>query len=87
MMRSQQARGVVFDKGSIAVRAKNLVAVMGPVFNRIFDRTDTLVLAMTSRAYGSNAEKGSCGSSTFKRRDALAFSLATVFAYTLFVKY
>jgi energy-coupling factor transport system permease protein len=87
VMRSQQARGVVFNKGSIAVRAKNLVAVMGPVFCRIFDRSDTLVLAMTSRAYGSKVEKGSCGSSNFKRRDALAFSLATVFAYTLFVKY
>jgi len=87
VMKSQQARGVVFGEGSIAIRAKNLVAVIGPVFCRIFDRTDTLVLAMTSRAYGSNVERGACDKKSFKGIDGLAFSLVAVFAYALFVKY
>ena len=87
VMRSQQARGIVFSEGSLAIRAKKLVSVIGPVFSRIFDRSDTLVLAMTSRAYGSNVEKGSSVRKTFKGRDAFAFSLAIIFVCTLFVKY
>ncbi|MBE9535773.1 MAG: energy-coupling factor transporter transmembrane protein EcfT [Proteobacteria bacterium] len=87
VMKSQQARGVVFSEGSLVIRAKNLVAVIGPVFCRIFDRTETLVLAMTSRAYGSDVERGAYEKKSFKGRDALAFSLVIVFAYTLFVKY
>lgn len=87
VMKSQQARGVMFSEGSVVKRAKNLVAVLGPVFSRIFDRTDTLVLAMTSRAYGSVAERSAYHKKNFEGRDALAFSLVIVFAYTLFVKY
>ena len=58
VMKSQQARGIVFNKGSIVTRAKKLVAILGPVFCRLFDRSDTLVMAMTFRGYGSNVERG-----------------------------
>jgi len=87
VMKSQEARGVVFSEGSIVMRAKNLVAMMGPVFCRIFDRTDTLVLAMTSRAYGGNAERGAYEKKGFKAGDCLAFSLVIIFAGALFAKY
>lgn len=54
---AQRARGLELDKGSVARRARNYLAVLVPTTVSALRTADTLSLALQSRAYGARTDR------------------------------
>jgi energy-coupling factor transport system permease protein len=87
VLKAQQSRGIEFGSGNIVNRARHIVSVIGPVFNGLLVRTDTLVLAMTSRGFDSQSERGALRELKLKGDDILIFFATALFSLALFLKY
>lgn len=51
IVKAQTSRGADFTSGSVTARAKNLVALLVPLFMNAFRRADELAVAMEARCY------------------------------------
>ncbi len=54
---AQKSRGVEFEKGDVAARARNLVAVLAPALTGTLRRADLLADAMTARGFRPGAPR------------------------------
>jgi len=54
---AQRARGLELDRGGVAKRARNYLAVLVPTTITALKTADTLALALQSRAYGARADR------------------------------
>jgi energy-coupling factor transport system permease protein len=54
---AQRARGLDFSKGGLMKRARNYVAVLFPTIVSALRTSETLSLALQSRAYGARADR------------------------------
>ncbi len=84
---AQRARGVKFASGNVVQRAGRVVALMGPLFAHILIRTDHLALAMETRGFGLNRERGEYRKLAFRKRDFCTLGMAGLFSLFIFLMY
>lgn len=80
---AQRARGLDFDRGSIAERLRRYVPVIVPVFMGALRRADAMSMALEARGFGREASRATFVRSRFRPADRLAALLivAIVAAY------
>lgn len=83
ILKTQISRGADFDSGGLLKRAKAYIPVLIPLFVLLFQRADTLALAMESRCYHGGQGRVRMYPLCWQRRDSIAvvifiFILATL---------
>ncbi len=73
IIKSQKARGINFENGSITIRCKNLIATIIPLIISIFKRADNLSIAMESRCYQTGYSRTSLRPLTYNKKDFIAY--------------
>lgn len=79
-MKAQMARGADFQSGGIVQRAKSLIPILVPLFVNAFRRADELAVAMEARGYRGGEGRTKFKELHFGRADAVALTVAVVFA-------
>lgn len=77
--KAQMARGADFESGHLLQRAKNLVALLVPLFISAFRRADELALAMESRGFQGGGGRTRLRELKTGWKDWLALVLAMLF--------
>ena len=73
---AEQARGVVFDHGSIAHRVRVWISVFIPVMVGLFRRADRLALAMDARGFGlESARSAHAAPRPLRQRDRIVLGV------------
>jgi energy-coupling factor transport system permease protein len=80
LIKAQTARGVRFDKGRLAQRARKMGAILVPLFVNAFNRAEVLTTAMNARCYRGGRGRTKRRVLRFQRADAMALALALLFA-------
>lgn len=71
-----RARGIDPGEGSLRERLRNLPALVVPLFRQVFQRAETLALAMELRGYRPGVRRSSWREHGFHRAEAVALGLA-----------
>jgi len=88
VMDAQRARGMDFAKGNILTRSKNYVAVLAPAVVTALRMTDTISLALQSRAYGARADRTYLRDLRMRWSDYVAASVVMIiFAVPVFARF
>lgn len=77
---AHKVKGVDFNSGSSVMKVKNVANILGPLLMNIFRRSDDLTIAMMSRGYGGDCERGTLRELSFKWIDIAAFCGIIVFS-------
>lgn len=72
VINAQKSRGINFDTGGLFSRAKNLVAILIPLFHLSFVRADELARAMICRGYTTGSDRTSFRDIRFVGSDLIA---------------
>ena len=83
IMKAQSARGAVFDRGNIFVRAKNLVSLLIPLLAGAFHRAIELANAMEARCYHGGEGRTRLKMLKMHACDAWAFVILALFIAAL----
>ena len=87
IMDAQKGRGVDFSAMPAMKKARNIVAVIGPLITNLFSRSDALVLAMASRGFGQGKKRGMLRQLTMKKMDFATIVVVLVFSSIMMFKY
>ena len=79
IMSAQKARGAEIDTGSLMTRAKNLVAILIPLFVSSFRRADELATAMECRCYNGGEGRTRLRQLKSTTKDYVALAIAIAF--------
>lgn len=79
IMSAQKARGAEIDTGSLVVRAKNMVAILVPLFISAFRRADELATAMECRCYSGGNGRTRLRQLKSAGRDYIAIAVTLIF--------
>lgn len=79
IMSAQKARGAEIDSGSFMTRAKNMIAILVPLFISSFRRADELATAMECRCYRGGEGRTRLRQLKSAPRDYIALAVAIVF--------
>lgn len=79
IMSAQKARGAEIDTGSLVVRAKNMVAILVPLFISAFRRADELATAMECRCYSGGNGRTRLRQLKSAGRDYIAIVVTLIF--------
>lgn len=79
IMSAQKARGAEIDTGSFITRAKNMVAILVPLFISSFRRADELATAMECRCYNGGEGRTRLRQLHASGRDYIALAVTLVF--------
>ena len=85
IMSAQKARGAEIDTGSFAVRAKNLVSILVPLFISAFRRADELATAMECRCYHGGEGRTRLRQLRSAPRDYIALAVTVLFLAAVIV--
>lgn len=77
--KAQMARGADFESGNLYQRARNLIALLVPLFISAFRRADELALAMESRGFQGGEKRTRMRELKAGWRDWLTLALAILF--------
>jgi energy-coupling factor transport system permease protein len=80
LVKAQAARGASIDHGGVAERARNLAAVLIPLFVGALARAETLTTAMDARCYRGGRGRTKRRVLILRPPDLLALALALLFA-------
>lgn len=80
---AQRARGLDFDRGSVAERLRRYMPVIVPVFMGALRRADAMAMALEARGFGRDASRATFVRSRFTTADRLA----TVLIATIVIAY
>ncbi|MBO8165300.1 MAG: energy-coupling factor transporter transmembrane protein EcfT [Brevibacillus sp.] len=83
IIKAQTSRGANLDSGNLLTRARNLVAIVVPLFISAFRRADELALAMEARGYRGGAGRTRRKQLRFTWRDGLLAFVAVLLAGSL----
>ena len=78
IMAAQKARGAEIDSGSFMTRARNMIAILVPLFISAFRRADELALAMECRCYQGGDGRTKMKLLRFHRNDFVTLLLGIV---------
>lgn len=85
---AQRARGMELDRGGVAKRARNYLAVLVPTTVTALKTADMLSLALQSRAYGARADRTYLRELTMRPADYVALVVvAAVFVLSFVGRY
>jgi energy-coupling factor transport system permease protein len=76
---AQKARGAEIDTGSMITRAKNMVAILVPLFVSSFRRADELATAMECRCYNGGEGRTRLRQLKAAPRDFIALAVTIIF--------
>ncbi|HAE52695.1 MAG TPA: transporter [Ruminococcus sp.] len=76
---AQKARGAEIDTGSFTTRAKNMVAILVPLFISSFRRADELATAMECRCYNGGEGRTRLRQLKSSPKDYIALSFTVIF--------
>ncbi|MBQ3916242.1 MAG: energy-coupling factor transporter transmembrane protein EcfT, partial [Ruminococcus sp.] len=79
IMSAQKARGAEIDTGSFMTRAKNMAAIMIPLFISAFRRADELATAMECRCYNGGEGRTRLRQLHASKRDYIALGVTIAF--------
>lgn len=79
IMAAQKARGAEIDSGSFMTRAKNMIAILVPLFISAFRRADELATAMECRCYRGGEGRTRLRQLRSAPRDYAALAVTLVF--------
>lgn len=79
IMSAQKARGAEIDSGSFMTRAKNMIAILVPLFISSFRRADELATAMECRCYRGGEGRTRLRQLKSAPRDYIALAIAIAF--------
>ncbi len=79
IMSAQKARGAEIDTGSFIARAKNMVAILVPLFISAFRRADELATAMECRCYSGGNGRTRLRQLKSAGRDYAAIAVTLIF--------
>ncbi|MBR5512766.1 MAG: energy-coupling factor transporter transmembrane protein EcfT [Ruminococcus sp.] len=79
IMSAQKARGAEIDSGSFMTRARNMVAILVPLFISSFRRADELATAMECRCYRGGEGRTRLRQLRSAPRDYIALAVSLVF--------
>ncbi len=79
IMSAQKARGAEIDSGSFMTRAKNMIAILVPLFISSFRRADELATAMECRCYRGGEGRTRLRQLKSAPRDYIALAVAIAF--------
>ncbi len=79
IMSAQKARGAEIDSGSFMTRARNMVAILVPLFISSFRRADELATAMECRCYRGGEGRTRLRQLKSAPRDYIALAVSLVF--------
>lgn len=85
IMSAQKARGAEIDTGSLVVRAKNMVAILVPLFISAFRRADELATAMECRCYSGGNGRTRLRQLKSAGRDYIAIAVTLIFYAAAFI--
>ena len=85
IMSAPTARGAEIDTGSFAVRAKNLVSILVPLFISAFRRADELATAMECRCYHGGEGRTRLRQLRSAPRDYIALAVTVLFLAAVIV--
>jgi energy-coupling factor transport system permease protein len=85
IIKSQRARGIDFNRGTLIQRAKKYTSVLVPMFILSFNRSDELAIAMEARCYNPEKQRSSLNKLKFKPLDLYIFITILLVSLTLFV--
>ena len=84
---AQRSRGLDLDTGTVVTRVKKYLPLLVPVFLSLIRSTNTFVMALESRGFGSRKNRTFYLQIGFKRRDALCIAyLVLLFAAATYFK-
>ena len=75
IMKAQMSRGVVFEEGSLLVRAKKLVPILIPLFVSAIRRASDLAVAMEARCYHSGEGRTRLHPLQYRKADYIAYGV------------
>jgi energy-coupling factor transport system permease protein len=81
LIEAQESRGIVFDTGSVTVKAKRMMSLTVPSLIMAFRKSDELTVAMKSRGFKAGEARTEYQPSQFSSLDAY---LAVVILLTIF---
>ena len=85
---AQRARGLELDKGAILKRSRNYVAVLVPTIATALRTSNTLSLALQSRAYGARRDRTYLRDFRMTAADGVAVvAVIALFSVTVITKY
>jgi len=87
IVNAHKVKGVDFSSGSPLMKIRNVTNILGPLLMSIFRRSDDLAVAMMSRGYGGECERGSLRELSFKGIDAAAFCVIIIFSGIMLFHY
>jgi energy-coupling factor transport system permease protein len=76
---AQKARGAEIDTGSFTTRAKNMVAILVPLFISSFRRADELATAMECRCYNGGEGRTRLRQLKSSAKDYIALAVTVIF--------
>lgn len=79
VMRAQQSRGAVFDRGPLTRRLRNWVYLLVPLFVGVIRRAEELSVAMEARGYHSGQQRTQRKSLLMVERDYWALAVMIIF--------
>lgn len=79
IMSAQKARGAEIDSGSLMTRAKNMIAILVPLFISSFRRADELATAMECRCYRGGDGRTRLRQLKSEPRDVIALIVTLLF--------
>ena len=79
IMSAQKARGAEIDTGSFIARAKNMIAILVPLFISAFRRADELATAMECRCYSGGNGRTRLRQLKSAGRDYAAIAVTLIF--------
>ena len=82
---AQKARGAEIDTGSFTTRAKNMVAVLVPLFISSFRRADELATAMECRCYNGGEGRTRLRQLKSSPKDYTALAITIIFYITALI--
>ncbi|HSR10361.1 MAG TPA: energy-coupling factor transporter transmembrane component T [Thermodesulfobacteriota bacterium] len=83
IIKAQSARGVDFETGNFFRRAKNLLPVLTPLFNGVFQRADDLATALVARGYVRGAKRTYLRELNMTGKDFAVLGLVVAFTIAL----
>lgn len=79
IMSAQKARGAEIDTGSLMTRARNMIAILVPLFISAFRRADELATAMECRCYNGGEGRTRLRQLKSAARDYIALAVTVLF--------
>ena len=79
IMKAQMARGADFDNGNLIQKAKNMVALLVPLFLSAFRRANDLAMAMEARCYRGGEGRTKMKPLLYEKRDYIAYAILVAY--------